>query len=61
MHQAVHSSLQSTDPVANFMLLPHWRGFSCNAYMSWLNQYPNTAKVLAKFPARKIQFQAPQH
>eukprot|EP00983_Pelagomonas_calceolata_P028627 896490-Pelagomonas_calceolata.AAC.1 len=43
------------------MLLPHWRGFSCNASMSWLNHYPGIVQVLAKFPASKIQFQAPQH
>eukprot|EP00983_Pelagomonas_calceolata_P007921 258593-Pelagomonas_calceolata.AAC.1 len=43
------------------MLLPHWRGFSCNAYMSWLNHCPGLVQVLAKFPAGKIQFQAPQH
>eukprot|EP00983_Pelagomonas_calceolata_P027346 858764-Pelagomonas_calceolata.AAC.1 len=29
--------------------------------MSWLKQYPDAAKVLAEFPARNIQFQAPQH
>eukprot|EP00983_Pelagomonas_calceolata_P000711 25735-Pelagomonas_calceolata.AAC.1 len=43
------------------MLLPHWRGFSCNAHMSWLNHYPNLAKVLAKCSARNIQFQTLQH
>ena len=61
MRRAVHSSLQSTDLVATFMLLPPWRGFSCNAYMTWIRKYPDVAKVLAKFLARKIQFQAPQH
>eukprot|EP00983_Pelagomonas_calceolata_P032930 1031910-Pelagomonas_calceolata.AAC.1 len=34
---------------------------SCNAYMSWLNHYPDLAKVLAKLPTGKIQFQTPQH
>eukprot|EP00983_Pelagomonas_calceolata_P021936 688595-Pelagomonas_calceolata.AAC.1 len=29
--------------------------------MSRLNHYPDLAKVLAKFPARNIQFQTPQH
>eukprot|EP00983_Pelagomonas_calceolata_P035223 1101449-Pelagomonas_calceolata.AAC.1 len=43
------------------MLLPHWRGFSCNAYMSWLDHYPDLAEVLAKFPTKNIQFQALQH
>jgi hypothetical protein len=61
LRHAVHSSLHSTDPVATFMLLPHWRGFSCNACMSWLTQYPHLAEVRAKFPARNIQLQAPQH
>mmetsp|Transcript_1067 Transcript_1067/g.2389 ORF Transcript_1067/g.2389 Transcript_1067/m.2389 type:complete len:233 (-) Transcript_1067:691-1389(-) len=61
LRHAVHSSLQTTELVATFMLLPHWRGFSCNAYMSWLNHCPDLAKVLAKFPTKNIQFQAPQH
>eukprot|EP00983_Pelagomonas_calceolata_P011460 369189-Pelagomonas_calceolata.AAC.2 len=34
---------------------------SCNASMSWLNHYPGLAKVLAKLPARNIQFQRPHH
>eukprot|EP00983_Pelagomonas_calceolata_P004920 161366-Pelagomonas_calceolata.AAC.1 len=59
LRHAVHSSLQTTEPVATFMLLPHWRGFSWNAYTNWLNQYPDLAKVLAKFPTKNFQFQAP--
>eukprot|EP00983_Pelagomonas_calceolata_P101880 1158746-Pelagomonas_calceolata.AAC.6 len=61
LRHAVHSSLQTIDPIATFMLLPHWRGFSCNAYMSWPNHYPGLVQVLAKFPAENIQFQTPQH
>eukprot|EP00983_Pelagomonas_calceolata_P120643 1160726-Pelagomonas_calceolata.AAC.9 len=61
LRHAVNSSLQTIKPVATFMLLPHWRGFSCNAYMSWLNHCPGLVQVLAKFPAGKIQLQAPQH
>eukprot|EP00983_Pelagomonas_calceolata_P127365 1161395-Pelagomonas_calceolata.AAC.5 len=61
LRHAVHSSLQTTGPVATLMLLPHWRGLSCNAYMSLLNHYPDLAKMLAKFLNRNIQFQAPQH
>eukprot|EP00983_Pelagomonas_calceolata_P033329 1043719-Pelagomonas_calceolata.AAC.1 len=56
---AVHSSLQNTEPVATFMLLPQCRDFSCDAYMSWLNRYPDLAKVLAKFPAENIRFRYP--
>eukprot|EP00983_Pelagomonas_calceolata_P007726 252077-Pelagomonas_calceolata.AAC.1 len=29
--------------------------------MSWLNHCPGLTKVLAKFPAGNIQFQAPRH
>eukprot|EP00983_Pelagomonas_calceolata_P038942 1136981-Pelagomonas_calceolata.AAC.3 len=58
---AMHSSLQTIESVATFMLLPHWRGFSCNAYMTWFNHYPDLAKLLAKFPTRNVQFQSPQH
>eukprot|EP00983_Pelagomonas_calceolata_P024931 783967-Pelagomonas_calceolata.AAC.1 len=58
---AVHSSLQTINPIATFMLLPHWRGFSCNVYMSWLNHYPGLVQVLAKFPAGNILFLTPQH
>eukprot|EP00983_Pelagomonas_calceolata_P058658 1145583-Pelagomonas_calceolata.AAC.1 len=62
LHHAVHSSLQTNDPVATFMLLPHWRGFSCNAYMSLLNHYPGFVQVSAKFPAAgNIQFQTPRY
>eukprot|EP00983_Pelagomonas_calceolata_P056187 1144475-Pelagomonas_calceolata.AAC.1 len=61
LRHAVHSSLQANEPVATFMLLPHWRGFSCNAYMSWLNHYPGLVQVLAKFPAGTIRFQTPQY
>eukprot|EP00983_Pelagomonas_calceolata_P053862 1143458-Pelagomonas_calceolata.AAC.2 len=39
LHHAVNSSLQTIKSVATYMLLSHWRGFSCNAYMSWLNHY----------------------
>eukprot|EP00983_Pelagomonas_calceolata_P067305 1149427-Pelagomonas_calceolata.AAC.1 len=53
---AVHSSLQANKTAATFMLLPHWRGFSCNAYLSRLNDYPGLVQVLAKFPAGNIQF-----
>eukprot|EP00983_Pelagomonas_calceolata_P011673 376051-Pelagomonas_calceolata.AAC.1 len=42
---AVDSSLQTIEPAATFMLLPHRRGFSCNAYMSWLNHYPDTLAI----------------
>eukprot|EP00983_Pelagomonas_calceolata_P008782 285950-Pelagomonas_calceolata.AAC.1 len=52
--------LQTTDPVATFMLLTHWRGLSCNVYLTWLNHY-RLAKVFAKLPAGNIQFQTPQH
>eukprot|EP00983_Pelagomonas_calceolata_P035209 1100694-Pelagomonas_calceolata.AAC.1 len=61
LRHAVNSSLQTIEPVATFMLLPQRRGFSCNAYMSWLNHYPGLVQVLAKFPAGNIQFQTPQH
>eukprot|EP00983_Pelagomonas_calceolata_P021615 677388-Pelagomonas_calceolata.AAC.1 len=61
LRHAVQSSHQTTETVATFMLLPHWRGFSCNAYMSCLKHYPDLAKVLAKFPTKNIQFQAAQH
>jgi hypothetical protein len=61
LRHAVHSSLQTDRPVATFILLPHWKGFSRNAYISWLNAYPNQVKVLAKFPAGSIKFEAPQH
>ena len=54
LRHAVHSSTQDNMPMATFMLLPHWRGYSRNAYMSWLNSYPHCAKVLAKFPVGKI-------
>eukprot|EP00983_Pelagomonas_calceolata_P002278 77646-Pelagomonas_calceolata.AAC.1 len=50
LRHIVQSSLQTTQPLATFMLLPHWRSFSCNAYKSWLYHYPDLAKVLAKFP-----------
>eukprot|EP00983_Pelagomonas_calceolata_P078972 1154470-Pelagomonas_calceolata.AAC.10 len=61
LRNAVNSSLQTIEPVATFMLLPHWRGFSCNAYMTWLNHFPGLVQVLANFPAGSIQFQTPQH
>eukprot|EP00983_Pelagomonas_calceolata_P013685 438691-Pelagomonas_calceolata.AAC.1 len=61
LRYAVHSSLQTNDPVATIMLLPHWRGFCCNAYISWLNHYPGLVQVSANFPAGNIQFQTPQH
>eukprot|EP00983_Pelagomonas_calceolata_P037909 1136589-Pelagomonas_calceolata.AAC.3 len=53
LRHAVHSSLQTIEPFATFMLLPHWRAFSCNAYMIWPNHYPGLVQVLAKFPAGK--------
>eukprot|EP00983_Pelagomonas_calceolata_P016372 517116-Pelagomonas_calceolata.AAC.1 len=59
LRHAVNSSLQTIEVVATFMLLPHWRGLSCNTYMSWLNHNPGLVQVLAKFPAGNIQFQTP--
>eukprot|EP00983_Pelagomonas_calceolata_P131750 1161806-Pelagomonas_calceolata.AAC.7 len=61
LRRAVHSSLQTIEPVATSFL--HWGGFSCNACVSWLNHCPGLVQVLVKFnrDAGNIHFQTPQH
>eukprot|EP00983_Pelagomonas_calceolata_P012386 397030-Pelagomonas_calceolata.AAC.1 len=40
LRHALHSSIRTDAPVATFILLPHWRGSSGNAYINWINNYP---------------------
>eukprot|EP00983_Pelagomonas_calceolata_P025443 800068-Pelagomonas_calceolata.AAC.1 len=47
-------SIPPFKPIHRFILLPHWRGSSGNAYMNWISNYPGYVRVLAKFHARCI-------
>eukprot|EP00983_Pelagomonas_calceolata_P056416 1144581-Pelagomonas_calceolata.AAC.16 len=61
LRHALHSSFQTDSLVATFILLPHWRGSSGNAYMNWINNNPGDVRVLAKVHARCIKFELPQY
>jgi len=55
LHSLMGHALQSTkftqEATATFLLLPDWLGWSKNEYMTWINDYPEHACVLAKFSA----------
>ena len=55
LHSLAGHALQSTnstqEATARFLLLPDWLGWSKNGYMTWINDYPKHACVLAKFSA----------
>jgi len=46
--QLTNSTQEAT---ATFLILPDWLGWSKNGYMTWINDYPEYACVLAKFSA----------
>jgi hypothetical protein len=58
LHALVGHALQSAnctqEATATFLLLPDWLGWSKNGYMSRINNYPEHACVLAKFPANSM-------
>ena len=39
------------EATATLLLLPDWLGWSKNGYMTWINDYPEHACVLAQFSA----------
>ena len=57
LHSLVGHAYQSTnsrstqEATATFLLLPDWLGWNKNGYMTWINDYPEHACVLAKFSA----------
>jgi len=50
-HMQAHAHKCTQEATATFLLLPDWLGWSKNGYMTWINDYPEHACVLAKFPA----------
>jgi len=50
-HMQAHAHKCTQEATATFLLLPDWLGWSKNGYMIWINDYPEHACVLAKFPA----------
>jgi hypothetical protein len=50
----MHFNQQSPEATATFLLLPGWLGWSKNGYMTWINDYPEHACVLAKFSAASM-------
>jgi hypothetical protein len=45
------NSRSTQEATATFLLLPDWLGWNKNGYMTWINDYPEHACVLAKFSA----------
>ena len=53
---AIKSASCTQGASATVLLLPEWLGWSKNGCMSWINNYPEHACVLANFSANSMLF-----